>query len=121
MDSKISPAVTADPGMKHGAYLKKTLFLVCMYMEEADWLVHHETHWQLVTNSVEKVNEILAGNIIHNHDLLVRVDAGCPDCLEEGKINIFLLFTLEQVNTGIWGIAPMPSTCNGDHLCNTTG
>ena len=92
-----------------------------MYMEEADCPVHCETHQQLVTNSVEKVNKILAGNIVHNHDSLVRVEASRPDCLEEGKINIFLLFTLEQVNKGIWGIAPMPSTCNGDHPCNVAG
>ena len=92
-----------------------------MYMEKANCPVYHETHWQLVTNSVEKVNKILAGNIIHNHDPLVRVNTGHPDCLEEGKINIFLLFTLEQVDKGIWGIAPMLSTCNGDHPCNIAG
>ena len=83
-------------------------------MEQTNCMIYLEADWQMTTDSFPKVNDVLAYNVIHEQDALVQINPSCLNGSEDCKVNIFLLFTFVEIDNGVWCIAAMPSTCNGD-------
>ena len=66
-----------------------------MDMKEADRPVDFEVIWQVGADPVMKMNKILTCYIIYHHNSLVWIDSRSSECLQECKVDVFLLFTFE--------------------------
>ena len=60
-----------------------------------------------------KVDNVLADNVINEHDSLLRVNSSDLQHLKESKVDILLLFSMKQVYQCIGNITSMLCTCNG--------
>jgi hypothetical protein len=92
-----------------------------MYMKQSYGTVNLESGRQTVSNAVPEMNHILACNIIEQHESLVRIYVSCFQGLEKSKINVFLLFTGEEIDQGTRGIAAMPGTGYAGNAGDITG
>ena len=66
-----------------------------VYMEEANGMINLELSRQVFADTLLQMNGILACNVINDHHTLLRIHASCPQGLEEGKVDVFLLFSFE--------------------------
>ena len=68
-----------------------------------------------MSNSFLEVNEVLACDIVYEEHSLFWVYPGDAQGLQECKVNVPLLFALEQVDQGIRHKTSMPSAGHGDN------
>lgn len=53
-----------------------------MNMEKPDGPVNSQPSWKMCTNTLHNVDDVLADNIINQHDSLLRVNLGGLQCLK---------------------------------------
>ena len=92
---------------------KETLFLVSMDMKQTNCMIDLKARWQMTADPFVEVNDVLAYNVVHKQDPLVWINPSALFGFQDCEVNIFLLFTFEEIDNGVWCIATMPSTWNG--------
>src|SRR5271155_5565104 len=75
----------------------------------------------MCTYSFPEVNRILASNVVNDHYALLRIDSGGLQRLEECPVNIFLLFSLEEVRHTVRSKTSVSGACNGNYTRDIAG
>ena len=86
-----------------------------MHMEQTNCVIYLEAEQQMTTDPFLKINDVLAYNVIHEQDALVRINPSYLNGSEDCKINTFLLFTFVEIDNRVRCIAAVLSTCNSDN------
>jgi hypothetical protein len=88
----------------------ETIVLVAMHVEVVNGSLDSKARRQFVSDPVDKVDNVLAYNVIYEHDALLDGNANDLQAANQSKINILLLFPLQQIDKGIWHKATVPCT-----------
>jgi uncharacterized protein (DUF924 family) len=88
----------------------ETIVLVAMHVEVINRPLYGEACRQFVSDPVDKVDDVLTYDVIYEHDALVDRDADDLQATKQSKVDILLLFPLQQIDQGIWDKTPMPRT-----------
>ena len=91
-----------------------------MDIKQTNCMINLKARWQMTANPFIKVNDILAYNVVHKQDPLVWINPSALNGFQDHEVNIFLLFTFEEIDNGVWCIATVPSTCNGHDSSDIT-
>jgi hypothetical protein len=74
-----------------------------------------------MTNVLDQMDYILTDNVVNEHCTLVNIHVGMFESLEQHPVNVFLLFSAEEIGNAVRHEAAMPSTGDCNDSCDITG
>lgn len=96
----------------------KAFLFMAVHVEHTNCSINFHIGRQKMADTIPKMNEILAHNVIYEHCPLWWMNVGGYEGSEMAKVGIPLLFSPIHVHDAVWSKTAVPSTCNGDDSCS---
>src|ERR1700726_1227422 len=77
----------AGPWNERRSIAKKAFIFVAMNMQKPNGLVNGQSGWKMGTNTFPKIDNVLADNVVNEHDSLLGVHSSDLQCLKKSKVD----------------------------------